>query len=80
MDQTDLESLRLPEAWSIVKSEEGNPKVVIAIVDSGTEWEHVDLRANVWTTQEEIADNGIDDDGCLTTTIICVLEGAQRTQ
>ena len=60
--QTYLGHMRLPEAWDIVKAEDGAPPVVIAIVDSGTDWDHEDLLANVWTNEDEIPDNGIDDD------------------
>ena len=60
-DQTYLERMRLPEAWDEVKGEDGT--VVIAIVDAGTAWKHEDLKANVWTNPNEIADNGLDDDG-----------------
>ena len=62
-EQTELRRLRLPEAWDEVKSEDGAPRVVIAIVDGGGEWRHEDLRANVWTNQDEIPGNGVDDDG-----------------
>ncbi|MDE2826623.1 MAG: S8 family serine peptidase [Bacteroidota bacterium] len=61
-DQPQLGLMRLPEAWDVVKSSDGTPKVVIAIVDGGGEWRHEDLRANVWTNDDEIPDNGIDDD------------------
>ena len=61
-DQTYLRHMRLPEAWEIVKGADSSPPVVIAIVDSGTEWRHEDLLANVWTNADEIPDNGIDDD------------------
>ncbi len=61
-DQSYLRHMRLPEAWSIVRGEDGTPLVVIAIVDSGTDWGHEDLLANVWTNVDEIPDNGIDDD------------------
>ena len=61
-DQPQLGLMRLPEAWDVVKSSDGTPKVVIAIVDGGGEWRHEDLRANVWTNQDEIPGNGIDDD------------------
>ena len=61
-DQTYLRHMRLPEAWDIVKAEDGAPPVVIAIVDSGTDWDHEDLLANVWTNEDEIPGNGIDDD------------------
>ena len=62
-EQTYLRHLRLPEAWDAVRSEDGVPQVVIAIVDGGGEWRHEDLRANVWTNPDEIVGNGIDDDG-----------------
>ena len=61
-DQTYLRHMRLPEAWDIVKAEDGAPPVVIAIVDSGADWDHEDLLANVWTNEDEIPGNGIDDD------------------
>ncbi|MFP3468403.1 S8 family serine peptidase, partial [Leifsonia sp. SIMBA_070] len=32
-------------------------------VDSGVDWHHPDLADNIWTNADEIADNGIDDDG-----------------
>ncbi len=60
--QTYLRHMRLPQAWKIVKGEDGNPPVVIAIVDGGGNWRHEDLLANVWTNPDEIPDNGIDDD------------------
>ncbi len=62
-DQTYLRHMRLPEAWDEVKSEDGAPRVVIAIVDGGGEWRHEDLRTNVWTNPDEIPGNGVDDDG-----------------
>ncbi len=61
-DQPELRLLQLPEAWDVVKGEEGAPRVVIAVVDGGGEWRHEDLRANVWTNPGEIPGNGIDDD------------------
>ncbi len=61
-EQTYLRHLRLPEAWDEVRSEDGVPQVVIAIVDGGGQWRHEDLLANVWTNPDEVAGNGIDDD------------------
>lgn len=61
--QTELIQLGLSSAWDIVKSEKKNPRVVIAIVDNGAQWNHEDLLLNVWKNTGEIASNGIDDDG-----------------
>lgn len=36
--------------------------VVVAIIDSGTETFHPDLAPNIWTNEDEVADNGKDDD------------------
>ncbi len=57
---TYMDRLQLQEAWEIVKGEQG--EVVVAILDSGTDWQHEDLLSNVWTNSDEIPDNGIDDD------------------
>ena len=64
---THLLRLRMTDAWDVVKGEQGKDglgrdKVVIAVVDGGTEWRHPDLRDNVWTNPGEIPNNGIDDD------------------
>jgi hypothetical protein len=55
-----LELLNLPGAWDIVKGDSG--KVVIAIVDGGTEWMHEDLADNIWVNEDETAGNNRDDD------------------
>ncbi len=60
LNQVHLARMKLPEAWDVVKGDAGN--VVIGIVDSGNDWEHPDLLANVWTNPGEVAGNGIDDD------------------
>ena len=36
--------------------------VVVAVVDSGIDYTHVDLKDKMWTNPEEIPNNGIDDD------------------
>lgn len=47
------------KAWDITK---GSTEVIIAIVDSGIDWQHPDLLANIYINPNEIPDNGIDDD------------------
>ncbi len=43
-----LPQIHAPEAWEIHKGENGTEEIVIAIVDTGVDWEHVDLQSNVW--------------------------------
>ncbi len=47
------------EAWNL---EKGNQQVVLAIVDTGIDYNHPELKDNMWINPGEIADNGIDDD------------------
>ncbi len=47
-------------AWNTTT---GDPSVVIAIVDTGVDWNHPDLAANIWNNTDEIAGNHVDDDG-----------------
>ncbi len=48
-----------PEAWDI----ETGTNTVVAVIDSGLDYNHVDIQGNVWSNSGEIANNGIDDDG-----------------
>ncbi|MDE2827230.1 MAG: S8 family serine peptidase [Bacteroidota bacterium] len=62
LQQPYLELVNLPEAWDLVKAEDASEPIVIAIIDTGGDWDHEDLLANVWVNEDEIPDNGIDDD------------------
>jgi len=41
----------------------GSRNMVVAIVDTGIDYNHEDLAANMWTNPDEIPNNNIDDDG-----------------
>lgn len=58
--QLHFNTIGAPSAWDIVKGETGD--VVIAVVDGGVDWRHEDLEANIWTNEDEIPNNGVDDD------------------
>lgn len=56
--QQYLPQINAPIAWKIAR---GDSNVIIAIIDSGTDWQHPDLAENIWRNAGEILD-GLDND------------------
>lgn len=50
-----------PEAWAIHTGRRDAP--VVALIDTGVDYNHPDLKANLWVNKGEIPGNGLDDDG-----------------
>jgi hypothetical protein len=60
--KTYYDLIKAPQSWDLVKGNDG--EVVIAIVDGGTDIDHVDLSDNIWVNQIELnGTEGVDDDG-----------------
>ena len=57
--QWAIATMQLEQAWDISQG----AGVVIAINDSGIDYTHEDLAANMWNNPGEIPGNGVDDDG-----------------
>ena len=55
-----MNTIAAADAW---EKNIGSPGVVLAVLDTGVDYRHEDLAANMWRNPGEIAGNGIDDDG-----------------
>jgi large repetitive protein len=52
--------IRATEAWNIAT---GTGEVIIAVVDTGIDYDHPDLKDNIWTNPGETCNDGKDNDG-----------------
>ncbi len=56
-----LKQVKAGDVW--LNFSKGSKDVVVAVIDTGADVEHPDLKENIWTNLGEIAGNGKDDDG-----------------
>ena len=58
--QWGLEKISAKEIWDITR---GRPEVIIAVIDTGVDYKHPDLRDNIWINKAELNGvSGSDDD------------------
>jgi subtilisin family serine protease len=58
-DLWGLQAINAPAAWDTAQGD----GVVVAVIDTGVDYNHPDLADNIWTNPNEIAGNFFDDDG-----------------
>src|SRR4051812_18582615 len=47
----------------LLKDKRPKQRIIVAVIDGGTDTKHEDLKDVLWTNPKEIPGNGIDDDG-----------------
>ncbi|MCG7546392.1 S8 family serine peptidase [Pseudoalteromonas sp. Of7M-16] len=57
---TNDADINAPEAWDISI---GSRDVIVGVIDTGVDYNHPDLAANMWLNPGEIAGDGVDNDG-----------------
>ncbi len=57
-----IPGMSVDKAYSEFLKNKKNTKVIVAVVDSGVDIDHEDLKAVIWTNKKEIPNNGKDDD------------------
>lgn len=55
--------IEVNKAYEFLKGKEKKKKVIVAVIDSGCDDQHEDLKDALWINKGEIPGNGIDDDG-----------------
>jgi cell wall-associated protease len=62
LSRDTIPGMSVDRAYSeIIKNKKGTT-VIVAVIDSGTDIEHEDLKNVLWTNKKEVPGNGIDDD------------------
>ncbi|MBW1296085.1 S8 family peptidase [Aquimarina litoralis] len=63
--QADDKDIDADEAWDITTggTTANGHEIVVAVIDDGIQFDHPDMQDNIWMNTQEIAGNGIDDDG-----------------
>ncbi len=61
-DSLDMEGALMDKAYRDLLSGRQGKTVIVAVIDGGVDIQHEDLKEHIWTNENEIPGNGIDDD------------------
>ncbi|MDD3102090.1 MAG: S8 family peptidase, partial [Patescibacteria group bacterium] len=59
-EQWYLDKIQIPQAWDLTHG--GNTDITVAVLDTGVDIDHPDLKNNIWSNKDEIKGDGIDND------------------
>ena len=62
LSRDTIPGMSVDRAYSEILKNKKGATVVVAVIDSGTDIEHEDLKNVIWTNKKEVPGNGIDDD------------------
>lgn len=55
--------INIQPAWPIYDQKENKREVIVAVIDTGIDISHLDLKDSIWTNPGEVPGDGIDNDG-----------------
>lgn len=58
VDLWGVKQVEADKVWKITQGE----GIVVAVIDTGVDYNHTEISSNIWTNTREVAGNGIDDD------------------
>ena len=61
-EQDQFQGISVEKTYNSLLKGQPSKTVVVAVIDSGVDIDHEDLKESIWTNEGEIPDNGIDDD------------------
>ncbi|HOX84231.1 MAG TPA: S8 family serine peptidase, partial [Chryseolinea sp.] len=61
-EQDHLQGVSVERTYNSLLKDQPSREVLVAVIDSGVDIDHEDLKSIIWINKNEIPDNGIDDD------------------
>ena len=62
-EQWYLGTCGIPAGMDELSVPGGSSSVIVAVIDTGVDYDHEDLAGNIWVNENEIPDDGMDNDG-----------------